>query len=80
MKRLIFVLFLFISNCFSDTITGIVLTGERKPVGNAEVSISKSSEPQTVIRKLISDRKGRFRFDDLESGYYKIVAKKKPFC
>ncbi|MCM8764090.1 MAG: carboxypeptidase regulatory-like domain-containing protein, partial [Candidatus Omnitrophica bacterium] len=80
MKKLVCVLLFLAAISFGDTVTGIILTTDRKPVSDAEVSILKPAQQQTVIKKTTSDRKGRFRFDDLESGYYKIVAKKKPFC
>ena len=80
MKRVVLTLFFFVSMCYGDTITGTVMTGDRKPVADAVVIVSKSSDPQTVIKKLISDKNGKFRFANLETGYYRIVAKKDAFC
>ena len=72
--------FIFVLSCFSDTITGIVKTSTGQLVNDASVSIFKLPEGQKPLKTVVSTKDGKFKFDGLETGYYKIVASKKGFC
>lgn len=80
MKKIIFFLLFSAIYCFCDTITGIVIDSEQKPIIGASISIFSTQNPKIPVKTTVSDKSGIFRFDNLETGYYKIVTSKKGFC
>lgn len=81
MKKIFYFISLAITiGCFGDIITGTVVTSEKKPLGGARVTIFRYEDVQTHLKTAITDKNGRFRFDNLETGYYRIVVSKATFC
>ncbi len=80
-KFFYFFIFVFSFPCFCDTITGIIQTKEKKAISSANVSIFNIPQTgKTPLKTVISDSNGKFKIDNLETGYYKIVVQKKGFC
>ncbi|MCX7917688.1 MAG: carboxypeptidase regulatory-like domain-containing protein, partial [bacterium] len=79
--RKIFLLFLiFIFSIYADTIKGIVVDSQEKPISDVEVklkAISPLTEKDSKITK--TNQKGEFIFENLKTGYYVLEAKKENF-
>ncbi|MCX7705079.1 MAG: carboxypeptidase regulatory-like domain-containing protein [bacterium] len=78
--KLLFLLSIAFINCYGDSITGNVMSTDKKPLSGASISIFKFPDTHSSVKTTISDKNGRFRFDNLETGYYRIIVSKKSFC
>ncbi len=82
MKNIIYLLlFVLPFTGFCDTITGVVQTKGEKTIEGATISLFAIPQTeQKPIKKVISDKDGRFKISNLETGYYRMEVQKKGFC